>query len=127
MDNSVLIAILSISCPVLTLIIPTINSFITSYYSFKQENNKFLNNNKNNALKNFINSINDYLTSSTETNKNKCFLAITELYCYFKIPDDFSYNNIFINKEVDFDVVNELIQSINNQQKHKKQNLSENK
>ena len=97
MDNSVLIAILSISCPVLTLIIPTINSFITSYYSFKQENNKFFNNNKNNALKKFINSINIYLTEPDKMNKEKCYLSISELYCYFKIPDDFSYDDIFMS------------------------------
>ena len=127
MDNSVLIAILSISCPVLTLIIPTINSFITSYYSFKQENNKFFNNNKNNALKKFINSINIYLTEPDKMNKEKCYLSISELYCYFKIPDDFSYDDIFIGKNIDFNEVNKLIKNINNQSKSKKRNSLKNK
>lgn len=127
MNNSILIAVLSISCPVLTLIIPTINSFVTNYYSAKQENNKFFNKIKNDALNNFINSINIYLTEPDEMNKEKCFLAITELYCYFKIPNDFNYDNIFIGKNIDFDEVNKLIQNINIQQKHKKQNLTKNK
>lgn len=127
MNTSILIAILSISCPVLTLIIPTINSFITNYYSVKQENDKFFNKIKNEALNNFINSINVYLTEPDKMNKEKCFLAITKLHCYFKIPKEFHCNDIFTGEDIDFEEVNNLIQAINNQQLHKKQNLVKNK
>lgn len=127
MDNSILIAILSISCPVLTLIIPTINSFITNYYSVKQENDKFYNKIKNDALKNFINSINIYLTEPDKMNKEKCYLAVAELYCYFEIPDDFSYDDIFSGDDIYFDDVNKLIKNINNQSKSKKRNSLKNK
>ena len=80
MNKDALIALLSISCPVLTLIIPTINSFISNSYLLKTENDKFFNKIKQDTLDNLINSINSYVIEPTDKNKQICFLAISKLY-----------------------------------------------
>ena len=127
MSQGTLIAILSLACPVLTLIVPTITSYINNIFLIKSENDKFFNGIKHKALDNFINSINVYLVNPSPVNKNKCFLAITELYCYFDIPKDFYYKHIFVANQVNFTEVNELIQAIKNPKKQKLLNLSKNK
>lgn len=119
MNTDTLIAILALSFPVVTVIIPTITTYLSNIYLIKIENNKFINDNRNKALNNLINSINEYLTEQSTSNKEKCFLAITSLYCYFDIPDDFDYSYIFSGKDIDFNEINKLIQAITNQTKHK--------
>lgn len=116
MDTNVLIAILSISIPLVNLFVPLVNNVIDKIFQNRKDEIEYSRSNKINCLNEFLNSLKDYSVNPTTENKHKCYICYINLHCYYTLrdnSDDFEY--IFSGKNIDFDYIDELVRELKKQ------------
>lgn len=113
MDTNVLIAVLSISIPLVNLFVPVVNNLIDKIFQSRKDEIEYSRSCKINCLNDFLTSLKDYSTNPTDENKNRCYIFFINLHCYFALDeknDWFDY--IFAGSKIDFEYVDGLVKRL---------------